>query len=98
MRKKPPMPLARGADIVRSTLPTTPETPSKRDNHGRTRNDTYHGNIREYSDTDYAPSISRFLRFHENIKIILNILSESEPDEDIKKDDVGDESPTLPFR
>ena len=64
MRKKPAMPLARGADIVRSTLPTTPETPGKRDNPGKTRNDTYHGNIREYSDTDYAPSISRFLRFH----------------------------------
>ena len=58
MRKKPATPLLRGADIVRSTLPTTPE-PGMKENPRRTRNDTYHGNTREYSDTDYAHSLSR---------------------------------------
>ena len=60
MRKKPTTPSIRGADIVRTTLPTTPETPGKKDNPKRRRNDTYHGDIREHSDTDYAASISRY--------------------------------------
>ena len=59
MRKKPAMPLVRGADIVRSTLPTTPE-PGKKENPRRTRTETYHGDIREHSDTDYAHSLSRY--------------------------------------
>ena len=58
MRKKPATLLIRGADIVRSTLPTTPE-PGKTEKAVRTRADTYHGNIRPYSDTDYAHSLSR---------------------------------------
>ena len=58
MRKKPATPLMRRADIVRRTLPTTPE-PGKKENTRMTRNDTYHGNIREYSDIDYAHSGSR---------------------------------------
>ena len=60
MRKKPATPLMRGTDIVRRTLHTTPELGKEENPRGRrTRNDTYHGNIREYSDTDYAHSLSR---------------------------------------
>ena len=63
MRKKPGTPLMRGADIVRTTLPTTPE-PASKDVPGRSRNDTYHGNIREYSDTDYAHSAHSLSRYN----------------------------------
>ena len=63
MRKKPGTPLMRGADIVRTTLPTTPE-PASKDVPARSRNDTYHGNIREYSDTDYAHSAHSLSRYN----------------------------------
>jgi len=61
MRKKPAMPLIRGADIVRSTL---------------------EADTREVSETDYAVSQS----------------SDSDTDEERRKEDVGYESSTLPFQ
>ena len=68
MRKKPAMPRLPGADIVRSTLSATPDL-TKRENtrrvgetlHGdlREREETYQGDMRLQSDTDYALSQTR---------------------------------------
>ena len=41
---------------------------------------------------------SRNVRFQLLMEMIYIFFSDSEPDEDMKKDDVGDDSPTLPFR